>query len=105
MGKAADNRAGFDLGRRRTFLSLFDDRREILYFAVGCVNMLTARIACGTCCPKPVLVAVLRRNDAVCGHQHRTVKALKFLFLLPPRIAVVSCEMRILFEERIIMRR
>ena len=65
--------------------------------------MLTARIAGGTCCPKPVLVAVLRRDDAVCGHQHRTVKALKFLFLLPPRIAVISCEMRILFEERIIV--
>ena len=67
--------------------------------------MAAARITCGTCCPKPVLVAVSRRHDAVGCHQDRTIEGRKLLLLLPPCIAVVACKVLVLLECRIIMSR
>ncbi len=66
--------------------------------------MAAARITCGTCCPKPVLVAVSRRHDAVGCHQDRTIEGRKLLLLLPPCIAVVAREIRIFLECRIVVR-
>ena len=52
-----------------------------------------------------ILIAFFGRNDTVCGHQNRAVKTFKFFFLLPPRIAVVSDKVLVLFKSRIIVRR
>ena len=42
-------------------------------------------------------------NDAVGGEKNRSVEFFDLLLLLPPSIAVVAFEMRILFEEWVIV--
>ncbi len=105
MRKSSDNFACLYLCRRRALLRLFDDLRKIFGFSVSSVNMPASRIAGRTCRIKPVLVAVLRRNNAVRCHKDRSVKAFKLFFLLPPGIAVVSGKIRVLLKRRIIMGR
>ena len=105
MCETADNLTGLNLGRRRALLCLLDDRAEILDLAVGRIDVLEAREADATRDPDSVLIAVLRRNQAVRGHENRAVEGLELFLLLPPSVAVVARKVRVLLEERIVVRR
>ena len=103
MCETADNLTGLNLGRRRALLCLLDDRAEILDLAVGRIDVLEAREADATRGPDSVLIAVLRRNQAVRGHENRAVEGLELFLLLPPSVAVVARKVRVLLEERIVV--
>ena len=105
MRESTDNFAGLDLRRRRTFHRLFDERGEVLLLAVLSCDMAASRESRSASRPEAILVGCGRRHDAVRRHQDRPVELLELLPLLPPRIAVVACEVRILLEGRIIMGR
>lgn len=100
--KTADDASGFDFLRRCTSLSLFDDGREVLDGSVLAFDVAASRITCGTGCPQSVLVGIGRRNDAVRGHENRSVEGLELLLLLPPCVSIVPCKVIVLFECRII---
>ncbi len=101
----AHDLAGFDSRRRRTFLRLLDERGEVLLLAVFSVDMAASWESRRAGRPKPVLVGCGRRHDAVRRHQDRAVELLELLLLLPPRVPVVACEVRILLEGRIVVGR
>ena len=103
MCKSSHNLTMLDFFRRRTFLCLFDNRRKIFFFSDSTWNMGASRIGSCSCRVHTVLVAVLWRHDTVCRHQNRTVEALKFFFLFPPCISIVSDKVRIFLEGRIVM--
>ena len=105
MCETADNLTGLNLGRRRALLCLLDDRAEILDLAVGRIDVLEAREAHAAGGPDSVLIAVLRRNQAVRGHEDGSVEALELLLLLPPSVSVVARKVRVLLEEGIVVRR
>ncbi len=103
MGKAADDLALLDLNRGLAGLCLLNDGGEVLLLAVRRIDVSAARISCSTGCPQAVLIAVLRGNNAVGGHQNRSVEGLELGCLLPPCIAIVAGEVVILLEERIVV--
>ena len=95
--KTADDASGFDFLRRCTSLSLFDDGREVLDGSVLAFDVAASRITCGTGCPQSVLVGIGRRNDAVRGHENRSVEGLELLLLLPPCVSIVPCKVIVTF--------
>ena len=105
MSKSAYDGSGLDFCWSGAGLSLFNDGREVLDFAVLSSDVLASGITCSTGSPKSVLIAVLWRNDTVCGHQDWSVKWLELFLLLPPSISVVSCEVLILLKEWIVVGR
>ena len=105
MGESAYDRTAFDFFRRGAGLRLGDDAGEIFDFTVFTFDMLASRVTCGAGCPESVLIAVLRRYDAVCGHEDRTVEGFELFLLLPPCISIVSGEVLVLLKERIVVRR
>ena len=103
MREPADDLARLQLRRGGALLRALDDGREIL-LTVNERDMRTARHADSSRCEKTVLVAVLRRHNAVCRHENRTVKLLELFLLLPPRVAVVADEVVVLLERGVVMR-
>ena len=104
MRKATHDFAALDFFRRRAALGMLNERRKILVLPYAARNMLAARIACRTRGVQSILITRRRRHNAVGGHQNRTVKRREFLFLLPPRVAVISDKVRIFLKRRIVMR-
>ena len=103
MCKSAGNGSCLDLCRNRTCLCLGNNFREILGLAICAVNMSAAGESCRSGRPEAVLIALCGRHHTVGRHQNRTIELLKLLFLFPPCISVISCEMRIFLKCRIIM--
>ena len=83
---------------------MFNDNGKILLLPDFSWDMGTSRISCCASSVESVFVAVFRRYDAVGRHQDRTVEGFKFLLLLPPRIAVVTDKVGILFDANIYLR-
>ena len=104
MGKPANDLARLQLRRRCTLLRALDDRREIL-LAVHEGNMCATLHTDRRRREETVLVAVLRRHNAVRRHEDRPVELLELLLLLPPRIAIVADEIVVLLELWIVVRR
>ena len=105
MCEAADDLALLQLRRSRAFLRQLDDGGEILR-AIGFErDVLAAGYADCARCEQAVFVAVFRRHDTVRRHEDRAVELLELILLLPPGVAVVACEVLVLLELRIVVRR
>ena len=103
MGKSTDNFTTFNFQRRCAVFCLFDQLGEIFVFFRYVVNMLTAGKSSRTGSVQAVFVSVLWRNDTVGCHQDRSMERLELFFLFPPCISIVSSEVRIFFECRIVV--
>ena len=103
MRKTADDLALLQFLRRRTLLRQLDDSGEVL-LAVLLLDMRTSREADGSRREDAILIARLRRHDAVRRHEDRTVERLELFLLLPPSIAVVARKVCVLLEGRIVVR-
>lgn len=103
--KSADQLSCFNFSRCSASFCVFNDNGKILLLPDFSWDMGTSRISCCASSVESVFVAVFRRHDAVGRHQDRTVEGFKFLLLLPPRIAVVTDKVGILFECRVIVGR
>ena len=82
MREAADDLARLQLRRRRTLLRALDDGRKV-FLTVHERDVRAARYADCRRREEAILVAVLRRNDAVRRHEDRAVELLELLFLQP----------------------
>ena len=103
MGKPADDFACLELRRGCALLRTLNHGCEIL-LAVHERNMRAALNTDRRRRKEAILVAVLRRYNAVRRHEDRSVELLELLLLLPPRIAVVADEIVVLLELRIVVR-
>ena len=103
MGKPADDLACLELRRGCALLRTLNHGCEIL-LAVHEGNMRAALNTDRRRRKEAILVAVLRRYNAVRRHEDRSVELLELLLLLPPRIAVVADEIVVLLELRIVVR-
>ena len=103
MREATDDLARLQLRRGRALLRTLDHWRKVL-LTVHKRDVRAARHANRSRREEAILVAILRRNNAVRRHEDRTVELLKLLFLQPPRIAVVAHEVIVLLECGVVMR-
>ena len=107
MGEAADNLSMFNLGRRRTGFSLGNDLGEIMSslrvrFNMSCSGHIDHSQSIDTIHVGRILTW---GHYAVGCKDEATVERLELINLLPPRIPIVTGEMRIFSEERIILTR
>ncbi len=105
MREAADDLSLLELLRCGALLRHLDERREILRAIRTRLDVRAAREADSARREHAVLVAVLRRHEAVRREQHGATERLELLFLLPPGVAVVADEVVVLLERRIVVRR
>ena len=78
---------------------------EILLSDLSGRNMFKTGKTYDTCGINPFFIGILRRNEAVCSHKDRPVKAFKFLILSPPRVSVIPCKMAVFLESRVVIGR
>ena len=99
MRESSDNCSVFNGYRWLTLLSMSNQCRKIFRFSVFAFGDVMCPVqAAGSCDVNTILVAGICtwRNDTVTCEQDRTVETFKFLFLLPPGVSVVSCQMLVL---------
>ena len=107
MSKSGYYLSMFDFRRRLTFLCTFYDFRKIFFAVNAFGNMVCARHTYNTGSVDSIHVCCLgsRRHYTIGCKQEHTIKCLEFINLLPPRIAIITGEMRIFLEKRIALRR
>ena len=105
VGKSAYNAAGLNLLGRGQGFRQGDDLRKVLSTAGVRLDMPAARIprrAGGKDTITDFFAA--GRHDTVGGEQDGPPEGFKLRRLLPPRVAVIAREVRVLFKRRIIVR-
>ena len=72
---------------------MFNDDREVFGLSVFTFGDVDSTFQTGSSrCVNPIFISGIRAwwNDAIGSEEDGTVETLKFLFLLPPGIAVIS---------------
>ena len=99
MSESTDECSVFDGYGWLALFSMSNQGRKIFRFSIFAFgDIMRAFQTAGSCDVNAVFVAGIRtwRNNTVTCKQDRTVETFKFLFLFPPGISVVSCQMLIL---------
>ncbi len=76
---------------------------EILLITDTSRNIPASGVTCRSRGIQSFLIPFIRRYNTVGGHKDWSVKTLKFFFLLPPCIAVITNKMMVFFKSRVIM--